>query len=221
MDVQTYFFRRTNMNALGKPRSWTDHLLWHHACHTVDLFQYQTGQTGFAVPCPAGPAAPAAGHRHGHEHRHEGAHRARSAPCRCHSTTTGRWARSSATSATTAPTSPATMTCSMASNKSDRRVEGRRVDERHRAAGSRVFQPPSSEGREPNASVRRCCPPCSVLDRLEQQLLRAATASGRSRCIIAGGCRSPRIPRRSNSARSSPRSAALNGSAAAARLSCR
>ena len=38
MDVQTYFFRRTNMNALGKPRSWTDHLLWHHACHTVDLF---------------------------------------------------------------------------------------------------------------------------------------------------------------------------------------
>jgi len=44
MDVQTYFFRRTNMNALGQPRSWTDHLLWHHACHTVDLFQYQTGQ---------------------------------------------------------------------------------------------------------------------------------------------------------------------------------
>jgi 2-hydroxy-4-carboxymuconate semialdehyde hemiacetal dehydrogenase len=45
MDVQTFFFRRTNMNALGKPRSWTDHLLWHHACHTVDLFQYQTGET--------------------------------------------------------------------------------------------------------------------------------------------------------------------------------
>lgn len=42
MDVQTYFFRRTNMNAKGEPRSWTDHLLWHHACHTVDLFQYQT-----------------------------------------------------------------------------------------------------------------------------------------------------------------------------------
>ena len=44
MDVQTYFFRRTNMNAAGKPRSWTDHLLWHHACHTVDLFHYQTGE---------------------------------------------------------------------------------------------------------------------------------------------------------------------------------
>jgi 2-hydroxy-4-carboxymuconate semialdehyde hemiacetal dehydrogenase len=44
MDVQTYFFRRSNLNALGRPRSWTDHLLWHHACHTVDLFQYQTGE---------------------------------------------------------------------------------------------------------------------------------------------------------------------------------
>lgn len=44
MDVQTYFFRRTNTNAKGEPRSWTDHLLWHHACHTVDLFAYQTGE---------------------------------------------------------------------------------------------------------------------------------------------------------------------------------
>jgi len=43
MDVQTYFFRRKNINAKGEPRTWTDHLLWHHACHTVDLFQYQTG----------------------------------------------------------------------------------------------------------------------------------------------------------------------------------
>ena len=44
MDVQTYFFRRRNINAKGEPRSWTDHLLWHHAAHTVDLFQYQTGE---------------------------------------------------------------------------------------------------------------------------------------------------------------------------------
>jgi len=43
MDVQTYFFRRQNMNAKGQPRSWTDHLLWHHAAHTVDLFAYQAG----------------------------------------------------------------------------------------------------------------------------------------------------------------------------------
>jgi 2-hydroxy-4-carboxymuconate semialdehyde hemiacetal dehydrogenase len=45
MDVQTYFFRRRNINAAGNPRSWTDHLLWHHAAHTIDLFQYQTGET--------------------------------------------------------------------------------------------------------------------------------------------------------------------------------
>ena len=43
MDVQTYFFRRKNINAKGEPRSWTDHLLWHHAAHTVDLFAYQAG----------------------------------------------------------------------------------------------------------------------------------------------------------------------------------
>ncbi|MEP7245264.1 MAG: Gfo/Idh/MocA family oxidoreductase [Gammaproteobacteria bacterium] len=58
MDVQTYFFRRTNMNALGKPRSWTDHLLWHHACHTVDLFQYQTGQTASIARAVQGPMHP-------------------------------------------------------------------------------------------------------------------------------------------------------------------
>lgn len=44
MDVQTYFFRRSNTNAKGEPRSWTDHLLWHHAAHTVDLFAYQAGR---------------------------------------------------------------------------------------------------------------------------------------------------------------------------------
>jgi len=44
MDVQTYFFRRTNTNAKGEARSWTDHLLWHHAAHTVDLFAYQAGK---------------------------------------------------------------------------------------------------------------------------------------------------------------------------------
>jgi 2-hydroxy-4-carboxymuconate semialdehyde hemiacetal dehydrogenase len=61
MDVQTYFFRRTNMNALGKPRSWTDHLLWHHACHTVDLFQYQTGQTVSRCYALQGPIHPQLG----------------------------------------------------------------------------------------------------------------------------------------------------------------
>jgi len=61
MDVQTYFFRRTNMNALGQPRSWTDHLLWHHAAHTVDLFAYQTGGEIVAANAVQGPIHPALG----------------------------------------------------------------------------------------------------------------------------------------------------------------
>src|SRR5712671_5906397 len=59
--VQTFFFRRTNMNAEGKPRSWTDHLLWHHACHTVDLFQYQTGETAHRANALQGPIHPELG----------------------------------------------------------------------------------------------------------------------------------------------------------------
>lgn len=59
--VQTFFFRRTNMNAEGKPRSWTDHLLWHHACHTVDLFQYQTGEIASEVQAVQGPMHPQLG----------------------------------------------------------------------------------------------------------------------------------------------------------------
>ena len=55
MDVQTFFFRRTNTNALGEPRSWTDHLLWHHAAHTVDLFQYQAGSPVVAAQAMQGP----------------------------------------------------------------------------------------------------------------------------------------------------------------------
>ena len=61
MDVQTYFFRRTNTNAKGEARSWTDHLLWHHACHTVDLFQYQTGELPTQVYGLEGPHHPELG----------------------------------------------------------------------------------------------------------------------------------------------------------------
>jgi 2-hydroxy-4-carboxymuconate semialdehyde hemiacetal dehydrogenase len=61
MDVQTYFFRRSNLNALGQPRAWTDHLLWHHACHTVDLFQYQTGEIAAQVQAIQGPIHPKLG----------------------------------------------------------------------------------------------------------------------------------------------------------------
>jgi 2-hydroxy-4-carboxymuconate semialdehyde hemiacetal dehydrogenase len=61
MDVQTFFYRRTNTNAAGQARSWTDHLLWHHACHTVDLFQYQTGETAHQVQALQGPVHPELG----------------------------------------------------------------------------------------------------------------------------------------------------------------
>lgn len=61
MDVQTYFFRRSNMNALGQPRSWTDHLLWHHAAHTVDLFAYQCGSAIVQANAIQGPIHPALG----------------------------------------------------------------------------------------------------------------------------------------------------------------
>jgi 2-hydroxy-4-carboxymuconate semialdehyde hemiacetal dehydrogenase len=61
MDVQTYFFRRTNMNALGQARSWTDHLLWHHAAHTVDLFAYQSGGEIVQAHAVQGPIHPALG----------------------------------------------------------------------------------------------------------------------------------------------------------------
>lgn len=58
MDVQTFFFRRTNMNALGQPRSWTDHLLWHHAAHTVDLFAYQAQSPVVKAHALQGPIHP-------------------------------------------------------------------------------------------------------------------------------------------------------------------
>ncbi|MGB1682865.1 MAG: Gfo/Idh/MocA family oxidoreductase [Arenicellales bacterium] len=61
MDVQTFFFRRKNMNALGEPRSWTDHLLWHHAAHTVDLFTYQAGSPVIKANAIQGPIHPELG----------------------------------------------------------------------------------------------------------------------------------------------------------------
>jgi 2-hydroxy-4-carboxymuconate semialdehyde hemiacetal dehydrogenase len=61
MDVQTYFFRRTNTNALGQARSWADHLLWHHAAHTVDLFAYQAGSPIVAANAMQGPLHPTLG----------------------------------------------------------------------------------------------------------------------------------------------------------------
>ena len=113
MDVQTFFFRRTNMNAAGKPRSWTDHLLWHHACHTVDLFQYQTGETAHRANALQGPMHPELkiAMDMSIQFKVPSGAFARS---RFRSTTKGRSAHFSATSATTGHTSPAMTIWSMA-----------------------------------------------------------------------------------------------------------
>lgn len=55
--AETFFFRRENINANGEPRTWNDHLLWHHACHSVDLFAHQTGAPVAAVQGFAGPVS--------------------------------------------------------------------------------------------------------------------------------------------------------------------
>ncbi len=73
MDVQTYFFRRKNINAAGNPRSWTDHLLWHHAAHTIDLFQYQCGRDHLGLLRRAGADPSRTEYRDGHGHRRQGA----------------------------------------------------------------------------------------------------------------------------------------------------
>ena len=104
---------RTSTRWASRAR-WTDHLLWHHAAHTVDLFAYQTGGSDRRRQRGAGTDPSRARHRHGHVDPAEEQHAARSARCRCRSTTTARSARSSATSATTAPTSRATTTSSTA-----------------------------------------------------------------------------------------------------------
>ena len=169
MDVQTYFFRRTNMNALGQPRSWTDHLLWHHAAHTVDLFRYQTGCGDRARQRDAGADTSASSASRWTCRSSSRPHRARSARCRCRSTTTGRSARSSATSATTAPTSRAT---TIWSTGSDQAIDVSKVDVSMNGIElqDREFFAAIREQREPNASVAQVLPCYRTLHELDQQL---------------------------------------------------
>jgi 2-hydroxy-4-carboxymuconate semialdehyde hemiacetal dehydrogenase len=61
MDIETFFFRRKNINAKGEPRSWTDHLLWHHSAHSIDLFQYMTGAKVVKANILQGPKHPELG----------------------------------------------------------------------------------------------------------------------------------------------------------------
>ena len=110
MDVQTYFFRRTNMNALGQPRSWTDNLLWHHAAHTVDLFAYQCGADVVDAHAIAGSDPPGTQHPHGHVHPTQVGQGPDLHALAVASTTKVRSARSFAISVTTERTSRATTT---------------------------------------------------------------------------------------------------------------
>jgi 2-hydroxy-4-carboxymuconate semialdehyde hemiacetal dehydrogenase len=61
MDIETFFFRRKNINAKGEPRSWTDHLLWHHSAHSIDIFQYMTGAKVVKANILQGPKHPELG----------------------------------------------------------------------------------------------------------------------------------------------------------------
>jgi len=168
MDVQTYFFRRSNTNALGKPRSWTDHLLWHHACHTVDLFAYQTGENAaktFALEGPIHPTLKIA------MDMSIGLKAASGALCTLslsfnNEGPLGTFFRYICDNGTyiarydellNGKNEPIDV------SKVDVSLNGIELQDREFFAAIR-------EGREPNASVAQCLPAMKTLDRLEKQL---------------------------------------------------
>lgn len=167
--VQTFFFRRENKNALGKPRTWTDHLLWHHSCHTVDLFRYQTGEEPDVVWAQQGPKHPELG------------------------------IAMDMTIGLRAPKSGALCTLALSFNNNgplgtffryicdnrtyiaryDDLVDGfeKAIDLSDVAVSfdgielqNREFVGAIREGREPNASVAQCLPDMAILDRLERSM---------------------------------------------------
>lgn len=56
--IQTYFFRRVNINRFGDPRTWKDDLLWHHACHAVDMTRWLLEDDALEVMAQVGPNHP-------------------------------------------------------------------------------------------------------------------------------------------------------------------
>jgi 2-hydroxy-4-carboxymuconate semialdehyde hemiacetal dehydrogenase len=172
MDVQTYFFRRTNTNALGKPRSWTDHLLWHHACHTVDLFAYQTGQQAAAAFALEGPIHPTLGIA---MDMSIGLKTASGAICTLslsfnNEGPLGTFFRYICDNGTYIARYDELLNGKNESidvSKVDVSMNGIELQDREFFAAIR-------EKREPNASVAQCLPAMQTLDRLEQQLTAAA-----------------------------------------------
>ena len=160
MDVQTYFFRRKNMNAAGQARSWTDHLLWHHAAHTIDLFQYQTGETisdCYAVQGPIHPQlniamdmgivakVPSGVDPHAVAVVQQRRAARLVLPLHLRQRHLQGLLRRSV----------------RRQGQEDRLVEGRRLDGRHRARGSRVHRRDQGKARAERQASRRCCPACT------------------------------------------------------------
>jgi 2-hydroxy-4-carboxymuconate semialdehyde hemiacetal dehydrogenase len=168
MDVQTYFFRRTNTNAMGRPRSWTDHLLWHHACHTVDLFQYQVGATASQVTALQGPTHPDLGIA---MDMNIGMKVPDGAICTLSLSFNnegpfGTFFRYICDNGTYI----ARYDDLVDGNENPIDLSGVAVSSNGIELQDREFVAAVSEGREPNASVTQCLPAMQTLDRLERQL---------------------------------------------------
>jgi len=168
MDVQTYFFRRTNMNALGQPRSWTDHLLWHHAAHTVDLFAYQARSPIVQANALQGPIHPALGIAMDMSIQLKAAN---GAICTLslsfnNEGPLGTFFRYIGDSGTYIARYDDLY------NGKDEKIDVSKVDVSMNGIElqDREFFAAIREGREPNASVAQVLPCYEVLDRLEQQL---------------------------------------------------
>jgi 2-hydroxy-4-carboxymuconate semialdehyde hemiacetal dehydrogenase len=172
MDVQTYFFRRTNTNALGKPRSWTDHLLWHHACHTVDLFAYQTGENAAQAFALQGSKHPVLGIA---MDMSIGLKVASGALCTLslsfnNDGPLGTFFRYICDNGTYIARYDELL------NGKNEPIDVSKVDVSMNGIElqDREFFSAIREGREPNASLRQCLPAMQTLDRLERQLKESA-----------------------------------------------
>ena len=168
MDVQTFFFRRTNMNALGQPRSWTDHLLWHHAAHTVDLFAWQCGSPIVKANAVQGPIHPALGIAMDMSIQLQAAN---GAICTLslsfnNDGPLGTWFRYIGDTATYLAKYDDLY------NGKEEKIDVSKVDVSMNGIElqDREFFAAIKEKREPNASVAQVLPCYQVLDQLEQQL---------------------------------------------------
>ncbi|MFN3629777.1 MAG: Gfo/Idh/MocA family oxidoreductase [Casimicrobiaceae bacterium] len=175
MDVQTYFFRRTNMNALGEPRSWTDHLLWHHAAHTVDLFTFQTGSPIVAANALEGPKHPELGIAMDMSIQLKAAS---GAICTLslsfnNDGPLGSFFRYIGTTGTYIARYDELVQCHGTGPETPVDVSHVAVSMNGIELQDREFIAAIREGREPNASVARVLPCYEVLDGLERQLTRA------------------------------------------------